>query len=89
METSTYDPCLLISTQENQFGVVGMQTDDTLILANDLFSTCEQNELDRATLPAKPKEMLSLHHPMIFNGCVLTIKDDSIQLRQKKQGKNI
>ena len=39
MITSTYDPCLFISNSDSTcFGIVGMQTDDTLILANDEFS---------------------------------------------------
>ena len=33
METSTYDPCLLITSKDNpEIGIIGMQTDDTLIL---------------------------------------------------------
>lgn len=89
MKTLTYDPCLLISTQKDEFGVVGMQTDDTLILTNDRFSTSEQNELDKASLTAKLKLMLSHHHQMFFDGYVLTKNNESIQLRQKEQGKII
>ena len=29
MTTSTYDPCFLVTRTKDQFGVVGMQTDDT------------------------------------------------------------
>ena len=36
MDQSTYDPCLLYSN--NPFGVVGLQTDDTLILATHDFA---------------------------------------------------
>jgi hypothetical protein len=35
MTTSSYDPCLLITTKKEAFGVVGMQTDDTLFLVED------------------------------------------------------
>jgi hypothetical protein len=35
MITSTYDPCFLISITEDQFGVIGMQTDDIIILADE------------------------------------------------------
>ena len=45
MATSTYDPCLLITTTKDAFGMVGMQTDDTLILASDEFSQKEDSEL--------------------------------------------
>lgn len=66
-----------------------MQTGDTIILANDKFSAREQNNLDKASFNAKPKEILSPHHQMIFNGCVITKNDDTIKLRQKEQGKKI
>src|SRR2546421_12606165 len=32
MTTSTFNPCFLISTTGTPFGIVGMQTDDTIIL---------------------------------------------------------
>ena len=39
MTTSTYDPCLLISSSENpDFACIGMQTDDTLGLSTTTFS---------------------------------------------------
>jgi hypothetical protein len=44
-EDSTFDPCLLHTSQTestestNYFGVVGLQTDDTLILADDDFKS--------------------------------------------------
>src|SRR5690242_2002347 len=34
MSQSTYDPCLLGSNDQQAFGVVALQTDDTLILAD-------------------------------------------------------
>lgn len=38
METSTFDPCLYITTEvDGPFGVVGLQTDDTLILGDKEF----------------------------------------------------
>jgi hypothetical protein len=44
MATSTYDPCLLIITNQT-FGIVGMQTDDTLFLGSEEFVTLEDNKL--------------------------------------------
>ena len=38
MVTSMYNPCLLISTTKEAFGMVGMQTDDTLIIGTCKFS---------------------------------------------------
>ncbi len=42
MTESTYDPCLLYSTIQSHFGVVGLQTDDTLILADDEIADQEE-----------------------------------------------
>jgi hypothetical protein len=38
IRTSTFDPCLLISTQKGTTGIIGMQTDDTLMLMNQEFA---------------------------------------------------
>jgi hypothetical protein len=70
--TSTYNPCLLITTTKTAFSVVEMQTDDTLILGSKEFNTIEDKELTRAKFSAKPKELLSSETPLIFNGCILT-----------------
>ena len=51
---STYDPCLLYSNQP--FGVVGMQTDDTLILGDYDFIDKEQAQLQKASFLAKDRE---------------------------------
>jgi hypothetical protein len=48
MTTLSYDPCLLIITKKEAFGVVGMQTDDTLFLASDEFAALEDSELQKA-----------------------------------------
>src|SRR5436305_10836267 len=66
MVTSTYDPCLLVSTKKDTFGVVGMQTDDTLILASTAFAELEDNELQKAKLTAKPRDTLSPESKLIF-----------------------
>ena len=47
MQTSTYDPCLLISKGE-EFGLIGMQTDDTLIMSDEKFSNKEEEEREKA-----------------------------------------
>ena len=88
MTTSTYDPCFLISTTD-KFGVVGMQIDDTIILADEQFAALEEDELIKAELLAKPKEKLTPESPLVFNGCVLIQADRTISLRQKEQGKKI
>ncbi|KAI1000130.1 hypothetical protein K3495_g8068 [Podosphaera aphanis] len=91
MEPSTYDPCLLITKNVGLFGIVGIQTDDTIILADDNFVLKEEDELVTGKLFAKPRERLSPGHPLIFNGCVISQNDDNatINMCQKEQGKKI
>jgi hypothetical protein len=45
MAMLTYDLCLLITTTKDAFGIVGMQTNNTLILASDEFSQKKDSEL--------------------------------------------
>jgi hypothetical protein len=84
MAISIYDPCLLITIIENRFGIVGMQTDDIIILIDEPFSTLEENELLNARFITKPKEKLTPNSPLIFNGCVLVQDGNIISFRQKK-----
>jgi Reverse transcriptase (RNA-dependent DNA polymerase) len=90
METSTFDPCLLI-TKDGPFGIVGMQTDDTLILGDQVFVKQENIELEKAKLLAKPAEQLTEQTPLLFNGCKLMMDQDrnGITLVQKGQSARI
>jgi hypothetical protein len=81
MITSTYDLCLLIIITENDFDIVGMQTDDTIILTDERFSTLKENELLNAKFTVKPKEKLTPDSSLIFNGCVLVQDGNIISLR--------
>ena len=67
---STYNPCFLITIKE-VFGLVGIQTNNTLILVLEEFSVLEDNKLSKVKLLIKFKEALVLETPLIFNGCVL------------------
>lgn len=90
MSTSTYDPCLLITNgNQNAFGIVGMQTDDTLMLGTDAFSSLEEKKLEKAQFRSKPKTVLTPDTELDFNGCTLTMKGNSINLKQKGQGGKI
>src|SRR5580700_10574104 len=57
--TSSYDPCLLVSTNKYAFGVVGMQTNNTLFLALPKFAEIEDTKLQKVQLTAKLRDMLS------------------------------
>lgn len=45
MSTSTYDPCLLITNSANAFGIVGMQTNNTLMLETLAFSSLKERKI--------------------------------------------
>ena len=56
MITSTYDPCFLISTTEDRFDIVKIQTDDTIILTDSQFVSLEDDKLTKAKLLTKLKK---------------------------------
>lgn len=93
MKTSIYDPCLLYTpdnNNENGFGIVGMQTNDTLILADEIFAWKEENELATANIMAKGREKLSSITLIKFNrGIIKQNSDGFIYLNQKKQCRNL
>jgi hypothetical protein len=86
---STYNPCLLITTTKGAFSIVKIQTNNTLIFKSKEFDTIKEKELTKAKFSAKPKKLLSLETPLIFNGCILTQKEEDIELQQKEQGKKL
>ena len=71
MSQSAYDPCLLYCTHDSQFGVVGLQTDDTLFLADLKFAEAEESNLQKAYFLAKKREMLTTNKPLKFNSCLI------------------
>jgi hypothetical protein len=71
MITSIYNPCLLIIIIKNGFGIVKMQTNDIIILADERFSALKKNELINVKFIAKSKKKLTPDSPLIFNGYVL------------------
>ncbi|KAM4067583.1 DUF1421 multi-domain protein [Hirsutella rhossiliensis] len=76
MSTSTYDSCLLISnTGPDTLGIVGMQTDDTLILGTNNFSTREEEELQKAEFRSKPKTDITYGTTVDFNAAKMTTID--------------
>jgi hypothetical protein len=66
MATSTYDPCLLVITDEAAGFIVRLQTDDSLSLNNDIFAA---RETEKMSFKAKEKQFLDSQNPIIFNGC--------------------
>jgi hypothetical protein len=54
METSTYDSCLLFRNDNTHFGIIGLQTDDTLIVADEQFASVEEEKVQKARFECKP-----------------------------------
>ena len=74
MEQSTYDPCLLYSNKP--LGIVGLQTNDTLFLADKEFTDTKQGELHKAKSMAKEREQLTINTPLKFNGGLIQLASD-------------
>jgi hypothetical protein len=81
MAISTYDSCLLITTTENGFGIVRMQTDNIIILTDKPFLILEENELLNAKFITKSKKKLTSDSPLIFNEYILIQDGNTISLR--------
>ena len=77
MVTSTYNPCFLITTKE-VFSLIGIQTNNTLILVLEEFLVLEDDKLSKAKFLIKPKEALAPKTPLIFNGYILIQYKDTI-----------
>ena len=89
MVQSTYDPCLLYTEKDKLFGIVGLQTDDTLFVGNEAFAELEEKELSKAQIIAKPIEVLSPDNMLLFNGGKVQQQGETITLAPKKQGDRI
>ncbi|KAK6581724.1 hypothetical protein PZA11_005421 [Diplocarpon coronariae] len=90
MVNSTYDPCLLLtSSTSTLFGIVGMQTDDTLILGELDFLKKEEDEIKRVGFLTKPVQHLSDTESLAFNRCSISQKGDIVYMRWKGQGQRL
>jgi hypothetical protein len=88
----TYNPCLLFTpgdTNGTGFGIVGMQTDDTLLLADDAFAEAEETKLCKARFLSKEREELTNEHPIKFNRGQLRMKENSLELTQERHYENL
>ena len=88
MTQSTYDPCLLYSIEP--FGLVGLQTDNTLFLGTEKFAEQEQIQLDKAGFLAKKREQLTTTNNIKFNGGIIQLEENgTIVITQERQCRNI
>ncbi len=63
----TYDSCLLYIIDYICIDIVSMQTDDTLILANQSFAVVQEEAIHSAKLMIKTREQLILNNSLKFN----------------------
>ena len=75
-----FNPYFLITTTGTLFRIIGMQTDDIIILRNNQFSALKEDELIKANFMAKLKEKLNLIILLLFNRCIFSLNKDSITL---------
>ncbi len=89
MIKSLFDLCLLHIEFINHFELVDIQTDDTLILADDEFVALEKKKLVRAHLTFKKREKLNLIISIKFNDELIILANDDndkfLLLTQSKQ----
>jgi hypothetical protein len=70
---------LIIITNKN-FGIIGIQTNNIIILVDNQFLALEKNKLIKTKFFAKPKKKLTPIVLLIFNNYVLTQQGDTIVL---------
>ncbi len=81
MEMSYYDACLLITKDKSEnFGIAGLQTDDTLNIGTEAFMKKEEKEILKAKFKAKTQTILETCISGDFNGCLIIIEAKSIMI---------
>ena len=75
-----FNPCFFITTTGTLFGIVGMQTNNIIILEDNQFSALKEDELVKVNLIVKLKEKLNSTILLFFNGCILSLNKDFITL---------
>ena len=81
MEELTYDLCLLYKCVP--FGIVEMQTNDTLILADNDFASKEEAEIKAAKIMTKDREYLTFTQPLKFNRAQIKLDSEGIVLTKE------
>jgi hypothetical protein len=73
MKTSTFNPCLLFQRSHKGVidGIIGMQTDDTLMTCNETFARNKESTIKNAQIMSKARQILTTETPLIFNSVVV------------------
>ncbi len=90
MKMSSYNACLLITKNgDENFGIAGLQTDNTLNIGTEAFIRKEEKEIIEAKFKAKNRTILETGVSGDFNGCRMTIGAESIMVVQKNQAEKL
>jgi hypothetical protein len=89
MDTSIYNPCLLITITNSIFGVISIQTNNIIIFGDKCFSAQEKHELTQANYTTKLKEKLLAVTLLLFNNYILSLNRTNMNLRQKSQANKL
>jgi hypothetical protein len=92
MLTSTYNLCLLVTNSNaDTFGIVSIQTNNTIMLRTTKFLLLKEKKLKKAQFRSKLKTVLTPNVQLEFNSCTLTMNANKVtlNLRQKGQGGKI
>ena len=71
MNQSTYDLCLFHLNNLTNFKIIGLQINDTFLLANSVFIVSKQKKIKKAKFPTKEREQFILEYPIKFNGGII------------------
>ena len=64
--TFIFNPCFLIITTETLFGIIGMQTNNIIILKDNQFLALKEDKLVKINLIIKPKKKLKFNNTITF-----------------------
>ena len=81
MTESTYNSYLLFETEP--LGIMKMQTNDILILADNNFASTTKETIKLAKIMTKNKEYITLVHPLKFNGTQIKLDSNNIVLTKE------
>lgn len=81
MRESIYNLCILYIS--GLFSIMGIQTDNTLILADHDFASVKENAITSAKIMIKNREYLTPTHPLNFNNVQIQSNSDRIILMKE------
>lgn len=82
MKQSIYD--LYLFYRSDPFNIVSLQTDNTLLLAEDVFADAEEAKIRQAKLMSKDQNYFTIDKSIKFNGTMIELElNGDVTLKQK------